>query len=68
MCMKLIDVKRAHFHARATRRTFINLPPEDALADRHDICGELVMSMYGTRDAAYNWEAEYSQFLLSLGF
>ena len=32
------------------------------------MCGELAKSMYGTRDAAQNWEAEYSGFLIALGF
>ena len=27
-----------------------------------------MLSMYGTRDAAQNWEAEYSGFLISIGF
>ena len=32
------------------------------------MCGELEKSMYGTRDAAQNWEHEYSEFLESMGF
>ena len=66
--MMVLDVKRAHFHAAATRRLFIELPPEDAMAGNPDVCGELVMSMYGTRDAAYNWEASYAAYLETLGF
>ena len=61
--MMVLDVKRAHFHAEATRRIFIELPPEDAMTDKPDVVGELVMSLYGTRDAAYNWEAAYSGYL-----
>ena len=68
MSMAVLDIKRAHSHARATRRLFIELPPEDARSSEPDACGELVMSMYGTRDAAYNWEQEYSQYMLKLGF
>ena len=30
--------------------------------------GRLHVSLYGTRDAAQNWEKTYSQFLLDLGF
>ena len=54
MVMATIDVKRAHFHAMATRRLFIELPAEDARSSEADVVGELVMSLYGTRDAAFN--------------
>ena len=64
----VLDVKRAHFHAPATRQIFVELPPEDALAGRADVVGELLMSMCGTRDAAHNWEAAYSDYLDQLGF
>ena len=30
--------------------------------------GKLLKSMYGTRDAAQNWEAEYSEFMELIGF
>ena len=58
--MAVLDVTRAHFHAAATRRLFVELPPEDARYGEPDVCGEMIMSMYGTRDAAYNWEAAYA--------
>ncbi len=32
------------------------------------MCGELQQSMYGTRDAAQNWEKEYSDFMMGIGF
>ena len=32
------------------------------------MCGKLPKAMYGTRDAAQNWESEYVEFLKSLGF
>ena len=67
-CMMTLDVKRAHFHAPASRQVFVELPPEDALAGRGDVVGELQASMYGTRDAAFNWEAAYSSEMLKLGF
>ena len=66
--MTVVDVKRAHFHAKATRRIFIELPKEDARHGEDDVCGELVMSLYGTRDAAYNWEEAYSSYLQEIGF
>ena len=66
--MKVLDVKRAYFHARALRRVFVQLPPEDHRHGQAGVCGELLMSMYGTRDAAANWEATYSQVLCDAGF
>ena len=32
------------------------------------MCGRLFKSLYGTRDAAQNWEVEYSRFMESVGF
>ena len=32
------------------------------------MCGKLVKAMYGTRDAAQNWEYEYSEFMDTIGF
>ena len=32
------------------------------------MCGELIKSMYGTRDAAQNWEHEYMEYQKELGF
>ena len=42
------------------------------IRDREDseigMCGMLKKSMYGTRDAAQNWECAYAEFMLSIGF
>jgi hypothetical protein len=32
------------------------------------MCGRLNKSMYGTRDAAVNWEKSYTEFMISRGF
>ena len=40
-------------------------PPEDY---KEGMCGRLLKSLYGTRDAARNWEEEYSTYLQSIGF
>ena len=32
------------------------------------MCGKVEKSIYGTRDAAQNWEEEYSSFMMSIGF
>ena len=51
MCLDFIDVSRAYFHAKARRKLYVELPPEDA---EEGMCGKLEKSMYGTRDAAQN--------------
>ena len=33
-----------------------------------DMCWELLMSMYGTRDAALNWHETYARHLKEIGF
>ena len=62
------DVSRAFFHAKATRDVYVQLPDEDTVAGEEGMCGKLNFSMYGTRDAAQNWQAELSQQLVDNGF
>ena len=62
------DVSRAFFHAKATRDVYVQLPDEDKAAGEEGMCGKLNYSMYGTRDAAQNWQEEFSQQLVSNGF
>ena len=59
------DVARAFFEAAAKRAVCVEIPEEDkTAADRHkDVVGRLNMSLYGTRDAAQNWEEEYVKFM-----
>ena len=65
MKLLFIDIRKAYFHAKAIRRVFIKLPEEDC---EEGMCGLLLMSLYGTRDAAQNWEACYVEFMESIGF
>ena len=60
------DVGRAFFNAPATRLVYIELPSEDRGTE--DLVGRLQMSLYGTRDAAMNWQIEVAKHLKSLGF
>ena len=66
--MMCVDVSRAHFYAPAVRRVFVKLPPEDPASHDPEAVGELQMSMYGTQDAAANWEAAYRETLVKGGF
>ena len=63
------DVARAFFEAKATRNVCVELPEEDiSPGDRtRDMVGHLVMSLYGTRDAAMNWQEEVARVMRSWG-
>ena len=49
MKMDFIDVRRAYFHADAVRDVYVELPEEEG--EGKEVCGKLMKSMYGTRDA-----------------
>ena len=63
-----IDVRRAYFYAKVTRPVFIEIPEEDREPGDELKVARLNLSLYGTRDAAQNWAAEYTGYLLALGF
>ena len=65
MKLGFIDVRRAYFHAKARREIYVELPPEDSAPGK---CGRLLKAMYGTRDAAQNWENACCEELEKLGF
>ena len=56
----VVDVSRAYFYAPARRPVYVSLPDEDF---EPALCGRLNVSMYGTQDAAENWEQKYSSHL-----
>ena len=62
------DVKRAYFHAPAKRPVYIKIPDEDFEPGDEDRVGVLNLSLYGTRDAAMNWAAKYTEVLQNIGF
>ena len=43
---------------------YVQLPEEDHV---EGMCGKLEKAIYGTRDAAQNWEIEYNKFLSEAG-
>ena len=64
-----VDIRKAYFHAKVKRLIYVELPPE--FLEPHEVgkvCGRLNFSLYGTRDAASNWEECYAEFLISIGF
>ena len=62
------DVARAFFEAPVRRMVCVELPPEAAGETEGDVVGHLQMSLYGTRDAAANFQAEVRKFMLGLGY
>ena len=64
------DVSRAFFEAPAVRQVCVELPDEDITsADKiADRVGYLQMSLYGTRDAAMNWQEEVAKEMIKWGF
>ena len=67
--LSFIDIKKAYFNAPAKRDLFVALPDEFLEpGEKGKVCGKLNFSLYGTRDAASNWEAHYTSVLCNLGF
>ena len=63
-----IDVSRAYFHAKAQRPVLIRLPVEDRMGADAGKVGLMKKSMYGTRDAASNWERDWQGHVQKWGF
>ena len=63
-----IDISRVYFYAKSVRPTYVRLPAEDPRSSDPECCGRLLMSMYGTRDAAQNWHEEYAETLKKAGY
>ena len=66
--LMFIDVSRAYFYAKARRDVYVEIPNEDWEEGDEYRCGKLRLSMYGTRDAAQNWEYCYQEAFKELGF
>ena len=66
MKISCIDVRKAYFYGKPSRKLYIRPPPELGLP-KHTVC-RLDRCMYGTRDAGAIWEDVYTDTLLSMGF
>ena len=65
MKMLVMDVSRAHFHPPAVRELYIDLPSEDG---GQGMVGKLPRTLYGTRDAANQWDAFFNEKIATLGY
>ena len=61
------DVRRAYVYAKQQRSVFINLPKEDDEAQEGEV-GQLLSCLFGTRDAAKEWQRTLSRHLQEIGF
>ena len=67
--LAFIDISKAYFHAPAQRDLYVQIPDESLdPKDRGKYCGRLNYSLYGTRDAATNWESHYTELFVQAGF
>ena len=66
-CIMINDVSRAYFYAHHTRDVYIEVPAEDPRSGE-DVLGKLRLCLYGTRDAASNWQETLSNHLVEIGF
>ena len=68
--IEIDDMSRAFFEAVAVRNVCVELPDEDLTDEERsqDLVGHLRMSLYGTRDAATNWQEEVSKHMTEQGF
>ena len=64
------DVSRAFFEAPAKRKVAVRLPQEalEPGESREDTVGVLRQSLYGTRDAAVNFQNEVRKMMLKIGY
>ena len=65
MKMLVINVSRAHFHPPSVRELYITLPLEDSSPG---MVGRLLRTLYGTRDAANQWDAFFNKEIGELGY
>ena len=62
------DVSRAFFEAPVKREVCVEIPDEAKEEGEGDVVGLLKMSLYGTRDAAANFQQEVRKVMVKLGF
>ena len=61
------DIARAYFEAPNSRTVAVEFPDEDK-SDGQDMVDLLHKSLYGTRDAAINFQREIQRFMRCQGF
>ena len=62
------DVAHIFFHENCTRDIYAEFPEKDEQFGVGDMVGKLNLCLYGTRDAALNWQEALSTHLIDNGF
>ena len=62
------DVARAYFNAPSTSPVFVELCEEDRRFEDEGTCGELAVSVCGTRSTTVNWQTCYTDLLCNCEF
>lgn len=68
MKIMVCDVSRVYCYAPAIRPVYVKMVDEDFEEGGENRCGKLNVSMYGTRDAAFNLHLHCNSQLGSIGF
>ena len=63
--LMFLDISKAHLYGKMQTEEYVQLPPERWAPGK---CAKLLYTLYGMRMAATNWEREYTQTLVELGF
>ena len=63
-----VDGSRSYFHVKAQRPLLVTLQAEDCSGKDKGKIGLLKKSMYGTRDAASDWERDWQGHLANSGY
>ena len=66
LVLGFFDISRAHFHSPARRMVVVKVPKEDTLCKSG--FAELLMTMYGTQDAAQCFDNLVEEIMLKLGY
>ena len=62
------DISIAYFYAKSESPTFVERCDEDFQEGDEEMCGELQVSMYGTRQAAQKWQQCVTRLMEGNGF
>ena len=63
-----IDITRAHPHCSMRRQVWVQLPQEDPRSAEEGVCGLLLRSLYGLRDAGMNFKQLTRLVMDKIGF
>ena len=66
--LMFVDITRAHPHCTMRRQVWVEPPAEDPRSKEEGVCGLLLRSIYGLRDAGMNFEILTRQVMDKLDF